>query len=277
MKIDLCMWTKEGAKTLPQVFQRINQAIPPEAVNQKFIVDDHSKDYTKEIAKLYGWEVRLNKGCGISDGANTTLSYIETPIFASFEQDVLLAQNWWRKIWTLTNKPNFAAASGCRFTSQPRSVNLMEQFSHQHHNQNPLYGRTLDNTLYKTEAIREVGGYPNMKANCGIDIVLSHLLEQKGYKWYVDYSLQSIHIKTSSILSHMKRITWYGTAENEIRNKAGLKPLNLKLTTLKLPRSIPVGLYISAKMKYPQIAALYPIETLSRYQGFIKSRRTTNA
>ena len=46
MKVDLCMWTKNGAKTLPIVLERINKVIPKEQVGEKYIVDDRSRDST---------------------------------------------------------------------------------------------------------------------------------------------------------------------------------------------------------------------------------------
>jgi glycosyltransferase involved in cell wall biosynthesis len=68
-KVDLVMWTKNGAKTLPAVLKRINQVVPEENVNKRLIVDDKSIDCTSEIAKANGWTVIPNEGTGISDGS----------------------------------------------------------------------------------------------------------------------------------------------------------------------------------------------------------------
>jgi len=76
-KIDLVMWTKNGAGTLPLVFNRISEVIPDKFVNNRIVVDDHSTDHTREIAKSFGWNVILNEGSGISDGANTDLKYVK--------------------------------------------------------------------------------------------------------------------------------------------------------------------------------------------------------
>jgi glycosyltransferase involved in cell wall biosynthesis len=90
------MWTFNGEKTLPAVLSRINQVVPKDRVNQKFIVDDRSKDNTVAIAKQLGWNVVRNEGKGISDGANTALKHVETEYFCSFEQDIILAPQWWQ-------------------------------------------------------------------------------------------------------------------------------------------------------------------------------------
>jgi glycosyltransferase involved in cell wall biosynthesis len=98
LKVDLVMWTKNGEKTLPLVLNRVNEVIPSEAINRKILVDDHSVDYTQDIADLFGWNIVFNEGKGISDGANTALKNVETEYFISFEQDLLLSRDWWSKI-----------------------------------------------------------------------------------------------------------------------------------------------------------------------------------
>ena len=72
-KVDLVMWTYNGAATLPQVLKRINQVIPEKFINKKIISDDRSTDNTREIAESFGWQVILNEGKGISDNANNAL------------------------------------------------------------------------------------------------------------------------------------------------------------------------------------------------------------
>ena len=120
LKVDLVMWTLNGEKTLPLVFSRINQIIPKEAVNQKLIIDDGSKDKTVTIAEKYGWKVLKNEGKGISDGANTALKHVQTSYFCSFEQDVFLSGDWWAKVSALIlNVQGVGAACGLRFL--PRS------------------------------------------------------------------------------------------------------------------------------------------------------------
>jgi glycosyltransferase involved in cell wall biosynthesis len=93
-KVDLVMWTKNGAETLSSVLGRISEVIPEEFVNMKLIVDDRSTDNTCDIAGSFGWTVVLNDGRGISDGANTALRRAKSDLFVSFEQDLLLARDW---------------------------------------------------------------------------------------------------------------------------------------------------------------------------------------
>ena len=94
----------------------------------KLIVDDRSSDNTREIAKACGWTVTLNEGNGISDGANTALRHVESDLFESFEQDLLLALDWWNKIPAYLLDSNVTVASGMRFASQPLGVQRMQQY-----------------------------------------------------------------------------------------------------------------------------------------------------
>lgn len=118
-KVDLVTWTKNGAETLPLVLKRIDETLPSEFINKQLIVDDQSTDNTREIAKAFGWAVVSNEGKGISDGANTALKRVESEYFVSFEQDLLLARDWWEKIPPYLSDSRVAIASGIRFVYYP--------------------------------------------------------------------------------------------------------------------------------------------------------------
>ena len=208
-KVDLVMWTKNGARTLAPVLTRINEVIPAESVNKCFIVDDQSTDGTREIARSLGWTVIPNEGSGISDGANTSLRNVESEFFVSFEQDLLLSPDWWKTIPPLLEYPFVAAASGMRFASQPRGVKALQLYvarkyrgeanlsSWLRNRRNAAFtlGSTLDNTIYKTSAIRAVGGFPKIKVNAGVDTTLAYRLRQAGYSWGVYYGVEVVHLR----------------------------------------------------------------------------------
>jgi glycosyltransferase involved in cell wall biosynthesis len=127
-KTDLVMWTKNGSNTLPSVLKRIDEVIPEEIVGNRIIVDDRSTDNTREIAESFGWQVLFNEGAGISDGANTALKHVTSKCFISFEQDLLLAREWWEKVSPLLENPRVVAASGMRFADKPRGVKKLQQY-----------------------------------------------------------------------------------------------------------------------------------------------------
>jgi len=123
------MWAKDGSKTLPFVLKRINEVIPEEVVNNRIFVDDHSVDNTREIAKSFGWQVFFNEGRGISNGANTALKHVTSDFFISFEQDLVLAKEWWEKIPKHLLDANVAVASGVRLPNQPIALRKLQEYA----------------------------------------------------------------------------------------------------------------------------------------------------
>ena len=116
-KVDVVMWTKNGAAYLPAVLAQIDEVIPKDHVCHKIMVDDHSTDDTPQIAKRFGWTVYPNPHGGIPSGANEALSHVDQEFFVSIEQDVILAKDWWIKISKHLEDPSVACAQGIRVPS----------------------------------------------------------------------------------------------------------------------------------------------------------------
>jgi glycosyltransferase involved in cell wall biosynthesis len=193
MKADVVMWAKNGAKYLPLVLKRIEKVIPQNVINQKIMVDDSSIDETPEIAKKYGWMVYKNPQGGIPSGANEALSHVTAPFFISVEQDVLLARDWWSKISKHMENPKVAVVQGLRIYTHPvlkcldeYALSKVKDFTH---------GYSLDNNLFRTEAIRELGGFPNKCPFC-TDAYIRHRVDDSPYLWIVDETVISQHIRT---------------------------------------------------------------------------------
>ena len=275
MHVDCVMWTFNGAKTLDVVLKRINKVIPKQFVNKRFIVDDGSSDCTLAIATFNGWSVYRNKGKGISDGANTALDLVESDYFCSFEQDVIIPEDWWARVAVPFFGSGLAAASGMRFNSQPKGVVTLFKYVAKKYRGEQLspwlksrkanaftLGKTLDNTIYRTEAIRKVGGFPYMKVNAGVDTVLAWKLEKYGYKWKVDYNVQGIHIRTGlrDELNHQK---WYGTQTRYIWNAMNTlemkSPVNFKRTIYKLLLAPFSGVFVAFKTREATIVYIHPL------------------
>ncbi len=290
-KVDLVMWTKNGAKTLPLVLKRINGVIPDRSVNQQIIVDDQSSDDTVSIAHKFGWKTVLNEGKGISDGANTALKHVESERFVSFEQDLLLSLEWWKTIPPLLDSPNVAAASGMRFASQPRGVRALQLYVAKKYRgeanlaswlkkrENAAFtlGSTLDNTIYKTAIIRSIGGFPKIKVNAGVDTTLAYRLRQAGFNWIVNYEVQSVHLRGG--LSHeLKHQYWYGMQSREIwqriANETNQSPPITKLGIIyRFALSPFTGLFVAVKMKEPSITYIHPLIKFYYMRGFLESKK----
>jgi len=291
-KVDLVMWTKNGAETLPLVLKRISEVIPIEFVNKRIIADDHSADETRNIAQNFGWQVVFNEGTGISDGANTALEHVESEYFVSFEQDLFLARDWWEKIPNFLKDPQVAAASGMRFADKPRGVRKLQQYvAKKYRGEANLaswlrnrkaaaftLGSTLDNTIYKTEVVRAVGGFPKMKVNAGVDTTLAYKLKQAGYSWVVDYNVQSTHIR-KGLKQELQHQYWYGTQLCEIWRKIEedtnqRSPMTASGVIYRFLISPFTGLFVALKTKEPTITYIHPLIRFYYMKGLLEALKT---
>lgn len=276
--LDLVMWTKNGAETLVPVFRQINKVLPHKIVKNKIIVDDDSVDETRSIAEAFGWQVIANKGTGISDGTNTALDQVKSEFFASFEQDLVLAYDWWRKISKYFSDPHVAIASGVRLPSQPLALRKLQEYAtlrYQQRTENSeayLYGKTLDNTLYRTSIIKEIGGFPELLFSAGVDNVLAQRIQQHGFKWTVDFSVKSLHLR-KGLVDELKHYYWYGTCFPELYPMLFQRPLGIKSLFLRLAFSPFRGLEVALKKKSPQIVFMYPLIRFAVLQGVFEGKR----
>jgi glycosyltransferase involved in cell wall biosynthesis len=195
------MWTKNGEPYLPRVLKRIEEVIPAEAVHRKILVDDSSTDRTVEIAKEFNWEVYLNPEGGIPSGANEALRHVDCSYFISFEQDLVLSKDWWLNVQLLLEKNRVVVASGVRLPDRPLALKKLQEFVTEVYrtktmkNTSFFYGKTLDNTIYQTEVVRRMGGFPKLRVNGGVDNVLAKTVHDCGYVWKVNYDVISTHLR----------------------------------------------------------------------------------
>ena len=289
-KVDLVMWTKNGAHTLPAVLKRIGEVIPVEFVNQKIIADDRSTDDTRKIASSYSWNVVLNQGNGISDNANTALTHVSTEFFVSFEQDLLLARDWWDKIPRYLKDSNITVASGMRFANKPRGVRLMQQYvAKKYRGETELsswlrgremaaftLGKTLDNTIYRTATLRAIGGFPKLPSNSGVDTTLAYLLKHHGYSWFVNYDVQSVHLR-KNLRQELWHQCWYAKQLNDMwtqiekMTRAHRPPVTKFDVLYRFGLSPFTGIFMAVKTREPSIAYIHPLIRLYYLLGYLNS------
>jgi glycosyltransferase involved in cell wall biosynthesis len=283
--IDLVMWTKNGARTLPLVLRRINSVIPRKAAGERFIVDDGSTDKTRRIGESLGWQVILNEGRGISDGANTALRNVTSDYFVSLEQDLLLAKDWWAKVPPSLSQPKVAVASGIRFSSHPPALIGLQEYTIERYMRKelPAYlrgretsafflAKTLDNTIYRTEVIREIGGFPRLSVAAGIDHALAHLVHMSGYEWKVNYNVRSTHLRRG-IRDELAHRHWYGTCLDGIEQMIFQRPADLSKNILQFVVSPIMSLHVVVTKKNPQAFCVYPLMRFYTLKGIFDGRR----
>jgi hypothetical protein len=229
------------------------------------MIDDHSTDNTVTIAKEFNWEIYPNPSSGIPSGANEALRHVDCEYFLSLEQDLLLAYNWIERIPKIMRFPKVAVAQGIRYPTNTvlrkmdeyaayssRQLGYFSSGSHL----NRLMRSSLDNTLFKTDIIKEVGGFPRECPIC-TDVILIKKLQKLGYDWLIDDKVISDHIKPDIN---------YANAYH-VMGKCVLNPnycpffdIKVKNKVLKVLLTSPIrALFMSFRMQEPRILFVYPI------------------
>jgi len=264
--VDLVMWTKNGAKTLPLVLERIDEVIPKDAVAKKIIINDHSTDNTVEIAKKFGWEVYENPASGIASGANEALRRVTSQFFISFEQDVVLTKNWWPTIPKYMLDKEVACAQGIRTATHPVLRKLDEYVAERQ----VLFMLSIDNNIYKTEVIREIGGFPATCPIC-IDRNLWDKILDARYKWIIDKNVVSDHIRPGIVYELKHK---YNTYLNTRKPEAGITFRNMVRIFAFSPLR---ALHIVWKTRRPEILYVYPLIRFFCLKAFLdRGRRNDN-
>ena len=246
MKIDLVIWTKDGEKTLVPCLKSIERAIGHDQVNQKIAVDGHSKDNTKTILKQFGWTVYNAEKVGIPFQAKQAISLVETPFFASFEQDIILNPQWFQlALRHFYEKENVAVVQGVR-VSLNKTLKVIEASALN----KKIRQSSIDNNLYRTDIIKSLD-LP-LKYPLGFDRALQDLILNKGFKWIVDKQLVSLHNK-QSFMQDAKKICNDITRCEYMRDNVPFFRV-LKLFCFSWVRGFQMGL----KSKYPLVIFAYP-------------------
>jgi glycosyltransferase involved in cell wall biosynthesis len=253
IKIDVVMWVKNGQELLPLTLDRIEKVIPSEIIREKIFVDDHSSDESVRIAKGFGWRVYENEGRGISAAANTALKKVSTNFFISIEQDLLLAEDWWRIMQNHLPSLKTPVVQGVRVPSHPVLAAIERYYI-----EREIPYVSIDNNIYLTEVIKSFGGFP--KSTYAVDSLLKEKLESKGYNWKVVKDAVSLHIRKGGLKEELIHQYRYGTMSSAFYKN--------------IPRFLfsPMrGFLIARKYKQYRAVIYYPAMRLANLIGTFKN------
>ena len=161
------------------------------------VIDNHSTDSTTSIAKSVGEELGLNLKVvhemkkGKHHALNSVLPMIDTQYMITLDADTLLMKDSIKVLMArqLSSSSEVVATAGAVLTRNSRK-NFWTRIQEWDYflgiasikRLQGMYGGTLvaqgAYSVYKTEKIMEIGGYPDV---IGEDIVITWLLLEKGY------------------------------------------------------------------------------------------------
>ncbi|MFX1464970.1 MAG: glycosyltransferase [Promethearchaeota archaeon] len=264
--IDLVMWCKNGGYCLNSVLKQIEKVIPSKVVHKKILVDDYSTDNTREIAKRHDWKVVYNNGKGVGDGANTALNHVDCEFFVSFEHDLVLANDWFEKIPPqIINNKGVGAAQGVRLPDH-KLLRKLQEFKIEREQRVGRTTHSMDNTIYRTDVIRDVGGFPKLPG-AGVDSILVHKVLKSGYRWITDFNVISIHLR-KGIKEEIRHYYGYGLASPKVSLHD--PSINLHRIILTFGFSPFQGFHIALTKHDWRLAFLYPVIRFATFWGYIK-------
>lgn len=140
-------------------------------------------------------------------------------------------------------------------------------------------GKTLDNTIYKTQVIKSIGGFPEMRVNAGVDSVLAYKIGQAGYHWVVDYAVQSVHLR-QGLKQELQHQYWYATQLYEIWKRIQTEtnrppPITKSGIIYRFCISPFTGLFVAVKTKEPTITYIHPLVRFYYMKGLLEASKFT--
>jgi hypothetical protein len=190
--------------------------------------------------------------------------------------------DWWPKIPSYLNQPRTVVSSGLRFPSYPVELRKLEEYNAEKIQQLKAkravefdvdnYGKTLDNTMYKTNAIKLLGGFPKPPVPAGIDTILSHKIRINNLKWTVDFTVRSVHLR-NGIRDELRHYFSYAKCFDALNQAQTGKPSPLRNYYKRFLLSPARGLEIAIKTKAPKIIVIYPLFRLTYLRGVVASRK----
>ena len=272
LKIDLVMWTLNAESTLERSLHSIETAVPGSVICHRCLVDGGSTDTTRVIGERFGWTVVTAHSRGIPFQANQALDLVDTPIFASFEQDVGVSPDWFRILLPrLLSDPRVAVVQGLRAASGSQYLEAIDGYGVRH-GLVPPWVYSIDNDLYRTDAVRSVGGFP-LDCPMSTDGALRNILFEKGWKWRVYQDVVSEHYR-DSFSKHLKHVVMQSAVGKVLWETYPEYPMNSKLGRfLATPLT---AAKIASESRHPGVFVAYPllrgVKALSRVIGSVSKK-----
>jgi len=187
--------------TLPEVLQAVKrQTIKPACV---LLIDDGS---TEPLPASPGCEIiHHEKNRGLAAGRNTALQACKTSLLAALDADVVPDSDWLEQLLHKMNSEAYAGIGGRldeKYQTLPdtwRATHMTQHWGDQDIvNPRFLYGA---NTLFKSDALRQVGGYDERYRTNDEDRTISDTLYAAGYACLYTPKGKCSHLRRDTLLS----------------------------------------------------------------------------
>jgi hypothetical protein len=172
-------------------------------------------------------------------------------------------------------KGNVVVASGIRLIENPSYMGKLYEYEiekRQYDDAGFYYGRSIDNTVYRTDIIKSIGGFPILPITFGQDIVLAAEHSRRGFVWKVNYSVRSVHFRRG-LADELHHVYGSGKMADSIDYIVCGRTQSFARLSSILMFSPFRGLEVSIKKHDPRILYAYPLLRYSHFKGIIESRK----
>lgn len=180
--VTVCIPVLNEAETIARVLSALNrQTLSPAAV---VVVDGGSTDGTREIVRDYGAELVTQKEGGPAAARNVALRNCRTPQFATLDADAVPTEDWLETAVHVLREYDTAAV-GAAIVQRGESLSARWRARRMPFNSRtdtgPIDRLPGNNVLFRTDALRDVGGWDESYEFANEDIDLCCRLRAAGH------------------------------------------------------------------------------------------------
>jgi len=181
--VTVCIPTFDEEETIGMVLDALQaQTTPPEEI---IVVDGGSTDSTRSIAESYSVTVLVETDGGPAKARNVGLDACTTPVFGTIDADAVPSKDWLETITSILEEWD-ADAVGAKIIQEGLSPSArwrarrMDFISQE--DTGPIERLPGNNVVFRTESLREIGGWDESYQFANEDIDLSQRLKESGYR-----------------------------------------------------------------------------------------------
>ena len=201
MDLDIVVCAKNQAPYLNQILKQITAEVPSKNL---IVVYGTSKDSTKQVAEKYTQHVFWDEDQGLGAARALGMTKASSEIVAMVDADVILAGDWYAKLICRFSDSKAAAVMGtCVYGYGCKPLEAYWEYIRRTEEVN--YG--CQNTMFRREAVLEVGNFDANIRGAGEDYDLYLRLQAAGYTWLWEKQASAYHPMT--MREYIKHVSWW--------------------------------------------------------------------
>jgi glycosyltransferase involved in cell wall biosynthesis len=210
MNVDVVVCVKNRAESLDRILQQIVREIP---FKNLIIIYGSSKDKTKEVAERYTNQVFWDGDKGLGAARKLGMEKATSEIVAMIDSDVILTKGWYGRLIKYFEDPKVAAVMGtCIYGYGCKPLELY----HEYMRLNIREDWGCHNTLFRRDAVLEVGNFDETIQGAGEDFDLYLRLLNAGYTWV--WAKEVVVYHPMNMLEYLHHLHWWAKSSCRLRH-----------------------------------------------------------